>query len=341
MNKIALCFIINYEHILNKEDIWREWIQYNQDIINIYFYYKDFDKIQSGWIKEHALPEQYIYPTSYLHVIPAYISLLQYSIHDDPNNKWFIFLTDSCCPIISPYKFRYLFYNHYNCSILSWKPAWWNPAFHRRSNLHLLPKDMWLGNDPWFILTKKNAEQVIQFINVHPKLTQLICDGGYANETLFAVIFYCLNELRNQVLCESTHITDWTRQSNPNSPYVFKENTEKNRQFIENKLNKNKLSMFIRKISPDFSDDALNEYIYNYEPFYFRIYYFMFCIINDIYNYGIFIVILLSFIYYFNVFNISTDYHIYNTTHNKSLAHLQNAFASDNMYTGFPCIFDK
>ena len=32
--KIALCFIINYEHILNKELIWREWIEPNKDIIN-------------------------------------------------------------------------------------------------------------------------------------------------------------------------------------------------------------------------------------------------------------------------------------------------------------------
>ena len=45
--KIALCFIINYDHILNKEDIWREWIEPNKDIINVYFYYKDFNKIKS------------------------------------------------------------------------------------------------------------------------------------------------------------------------------------------------------------------------------------------------------------------------------------------------------
>ena len=37
--KIALCFIISYDHILNKEDIWKEWIEFNKDIINVYFYY--------------------------------------------------------------------------------------------------------------------------------------------------------------------------------------------------------------------------------------------------------------------------------------------------------------
>ena len=38
--KIALCFIISYEHILQKEQLWIDWIKPNQDIINIYFHYK-------------------------------------------------------------------------------------------------------------------------------------------------------------------------------------------------------------------------------------------------------------------------------------------------------------
>ena len=51
--KIALCFIISYEHILNKEELWREWIEHNKDIINVYFYYKDLKKIKSEWIQKH------------------------------------------------------------------------------------------------------------------------------------------------------------------------------------------------------------------------------------------------------------------------------------------------
>ena len=43
--KIALCFIISYEHVLNKEQLWIDWIKPNQDIINIYFHYKDINKI--------------------------------------------------------------------------------------------------------------------------------------------------------------------------------------------------------------------------------------------------------------------------------------------------------
>ena len=52
--KAALCFIISYDHQLNKEHIWREWIEPNKDIINVYFHYKTFDSIKSDWIKERA-----------------------------------------------------------------------------------------------------------------------------------------------------------------------------------------------------------------------------------------------------------------------------------------------
>ena len=43
--KVALCFIISYEHILQKEQLWIDWIKPNQDIINIYFHYKSISMI--------------------------------------------------------------------------------------------------------------------------------------------------------------------------------------------------------------------------------------------------------------------------------------------------------
>ena len=112
--KIALCFIISYDHILNKEHVWRDWIEPNKDIINVYFYYKDITKIKSQWILEHVVPEKEIKQTSYFHVIPAYMSIMRYAFGNDVSNQWFCLLTDSCCPIISPKKFRYLFYTHCN-----------------------------------------------------------------------------------------------------------------------------------------------------------------------------------------------------------------------------------
>ena len=156
--KAALCFIISYEHILNKEEIWKEWIEPNKDIINVYFYYKDLKKIKSEWIMKHTIPPDFIYETSYYHVIPAYLSIMQFALKHDIINQWFCILTDSCCPIISPKKFRYLFFNYYNRTILNWKKPWWNINFHKRANLALLPEELHLANDPWFVMKISNIE---------------------------------------------------------------------------------------------------------------------------------------------------------------------------------------
>ena len=307
--KVALCFIISYEHILNKEEIWKEWIEHNKDIINVYFYYKSLQKIKSEWIIKHTIPPNYIYETSYYHVIPAYMSLMKFAITHDNTNQWFCFLTDSCCPIISPRKFRYLFYNNYHSSIMSWKKHWWNIYYHKRGNLALLPEELRLANDPWFILKRENVNNCLHFINNQPNLTKTICNGGLANESLFAIILYVYKEL-NDVICSVTHIADWNRQTNATSPHVFSNANDLDIKFIEQHLNENKFAMFIRKVSINFPDDVLKNYIYNYSKnsddkllmrmpvifIYKRIYYI---VQKYIFSYSIsLMIILISFLFY-------------------------------------------
>jgi hypothetical protein len=262
--KIALCFIINYEHVLNKEEIWKEWIEPNKDIINVYFYYKDFNKIQSQWIRERTIPPKFIHDTSYYYVIPAYLSLMRFGLMHDAYNSWFCMLTDSCCPIISPKRFRYLFYQNYNKSIMSWKEAWWNVEFHKRANLLKLPKELRLANDPWFTLKRENVYQVLDFVNKQQDITKTICNGGLANESLFAIILYCYKqlELNGPVIQSATHIVDWNRMESATSPHLFKIADEKDIKFIDSSLEKNKYAMFIRKVSTEFPDQILRHYIY-------------------------------------------------------------------------------
>ena len=262
--KVALCFIISYEHILNKEEIWKEWIKPNKDIINVYFYYKDFNKIKSQWIREHTIPPNYIFETSYYHVIPAYISVMKFALLHDIYNSWFCLLTDSCCPIISPKKFRYLFYQNYNKSIMNWREAWWNIEFHKRANLAKLPKELHLANDPWFILKRENVCQVLTFVNKQQDITKTICNGGLANESLFAIILYCYKqlELKGNVIQSVTHLADWNRMESSTSPHLFKLADEKDIKFIDSSIEKNKYAIFIRKVAPEFPNDILNHYIY-------------------------------------------------------------------------------
>jgi hypothetical protein len=265
--KIALCFIISYDHILNKEELWREWIEPNKDIIHVYFYYKDLKKIKSPWILQHALPQSCIYETSYYHVIPAYLSLMQHALKYD--NQWMCFLTDSCCPIVSPQRFRSLFYEYWDRSIMSWKPAWWNVIFHKRANLALLPIELRLANDPWFVLKREHAAKVLHFSRTQVPVVKTICDGGLANESLFAIILYGYKQLTRvkgsnvvEVINGVTHLADWSRMASATSPHIFKEGDTRDIRFLETNLPQHKCVMFFRKVSPDFPDDILRKYIY-------------------------------------------------------------------------------
>lgn len=264
--KVALCFMISYDHILNKEEIWRAWIRENEDIINVYFFYKDQNKITSSWILEHCIPNSCIYKTSYFHVIPAYLSLMHYAFQEDRENQWFCFLTESCCPIISPQRFRYLFFQNYNKTIMSWKKAWWNLTFHKRANLALLPKELHLGNDPWFIMKREHIQLCLNYIQKKQPVVKLICDGGLANESLFAIILHSYGELQSMnVLNSTTHVADWSRMMNATSPYLFSYVSERDIEFIETTIQTSPYTIFIRKVSPNFSDETLKHYIYEYQ----------------------------------------------------------------------------
>ena len=260
--KVALCFIISYQHILNKEQLWIDWIKENQDIINVYFHYKDFSKIKSSWIKMYTIPPKYVHQTTYYSVVPAYMSLLSYAFHHDLENKWFCMLTDSCVPIISPAKFRQLFFENYKASIFKWKPAYWNITIHRRANLRLLKKEYWLANDPWFTLSRAHVQKCILFLVAKNDIYKQVNAGGLANESIFAIMLQTFGQLSNHsgsLINTVNTITDWTRMSSPTSPYLFKngDNLATDINIISNLLKENPYAMFLRKVDRSFPDQAI------------------------------------------------------------------------------------
>jgi len=258
--KAALCFMISYDHKVNKEELWKKWIEPNNDIINVYFHYKDYDKIQSPWIKEHAIPQQHTTKTSYYHVVQAILSLLSYATKVDKDNQWFCLLTESCVPIISPGKFRQLFFNNYETSIVRCRKAWWNPRFHKRANLRHFSQDFHLGNEPWFILNKEDLKMCFHFIETQRPTFDLICKGGLANESIFAMIFHFYKKLP-QMNSNITHLTDWSRMDSATSPHMFKDGDEKDVEFITEQLDEQPFAMFLRKVSPKFPDEILMKFI--------------------------------------------------------------------------------
>ena len=257
--KIALCFLISYDHNLSKEDLWIDWIKPNKDIINIYFHYKSFSKIKSQWIQKHAIPEKFLKETDYKHVVPAYLSLINYGLNMDKENQWFCFLTDSCVPIISPLSFRKLFFENYNYSIMKWSPIYWNIYYTKRANLHLLKEESHLHNTPWFVLKREDAIKCIKYSVINKYIYNLICDGDIANESIFAIMLKAQNSLE-MVKNKETSCVDWSRMTSPTSPYVFNDCSLVNIKYIDDFLKNNKYTMFLRKIGPSFNDDVLKKY---------------------------------------------------------------------------------
>ena len=259
--KVALCFIISYEHALNKEQLWIDWINPNKDIINIYFHYKNINMISSPWIKLYTIPPQIIQPTSYYNVVPAYMTVLLYAYEHDKSNLWFCLLTESCVPIISSEKFREMFFNHYNTSIIKCKPAYWNVTFHSRANLRLFSKEFWLANDPWFILCRDHVHKCKLFITLKKSMYKQINMGGLANESIFAIILQIFNELTNPIrlINESSNLSDWSRMSSSTSPYLFKQASQENINLISNLLKENKYAIFLRKVHRSFPDSVIKD----------------------------------------------------------------------------------
>lgn len=258
--KVAICFFISYDNNLIKLQIWKDWIQENKDIINVYFHYDKSKPIKDNWIKKHSLPEEKIANCFYFHMVPAYLRIMNYAFDNDQENTWFVFVTESCVPIVSPSKFRETFFKRNDTSIFAWKKPWWNVYLQSRANLRLLNEDFRLGHDPWFILTRKDVERCCTFPKIKRDIFYLVCKGGLANESLFAVMLRAFNVL-DEVINEPSHICNWHKMSSATSPYVFKSGDTEEITFINTAINKNKYAFFLRKIDKDFPDDILKQII--------------------------------------------------------------------------------
>lgn len=254
--KIALCFNISYKNSLTKEKIWKEWVYYNRDIINIYFHTKN-SLVKSPWIRKHCIPISYVKETTYFHIVPALMSLLSYA-YKDKENRWFCFLTDSCIPLISPEEFRALFFQYYEYTIFRWFEPNWNVQFHKRANLFKLPKHYQLANDPWFVMTRVDAMYCLAFTK--SKMYSMITEGIIANESIFAVALLHSHRLKS-VINTSSSISDWVRMSSPTSPHVFLNDSVENMNYIAN-AKKNKYAMFLRKVHTRFPDATIEKIIY-------------------------------------------------------------------------------
>jgi hypothetical protein len=183
-----------------------------------------------------------------------------HALKHDTKNQWFSFLTESCVPIISPLRFRELFFESYQYSFMAWKNAWWNTNLVKRANLRYLEPKYHLANTPWFILNRDDALRCIKYVKKNRDIYNLICIGDVANESLFSIMLEAQNSLKF-VKNEDIMATDWNRMVSSTSPYLFKEGGYKDKKFIEAYLTDHKYTMFLRKVDKTFPDKELTYFI--------------------------------------------------------------------------------
>lgn len=248
--KIALLFLLSYHHILHQENVWKEWIASFPDpsLINVYFHVDDPNKVSSSWIKSRILPPNLLQKTSYYHICPALFALLRFSLMHDVQNTWFVFLTDTCVPIVAASQFWDRFQQYSDFSVLRHSPPWWNVNFHRRANLRLIPADLRFGHDPWFLLTRVDVFSICHTLQLAyhrqeynqskqqqlVRLIQTVLSGGLANESIFALLLQIGNG-RKHVISASTHYANFARSKSTTSPYLY-QNTESDIAYFQSDI---------------------------------------------------------------------------------------------------------
>ena len=239
----------------------------NEGLFNIYVHCRDPRRIQSTWLRRHVIPSAFLQPTSYYHVVPAVMSTLLFAYHSDNKNTWFCFATDSCVPIVSPGQFLRRFQTMSNKTIMGWGRSHWNVQFHTRANLRHLETKYWLYNDPWFTMTRRHVALCLAFPSTCRHTYDVVCRGGLANESIFAVMLAMAGRIANYnreadgVVNASATVADWMVRASATSPRLFIRGDSDELSAIRRLKTGSPHAMFLRKVGQTFPVWRLAEFV--------------------------------------------------------------------------------
>lgn len=261
MPHVSFCFLVTKD--LNKEHIWRSWLN-NIDIsYSVYVHCSNPNNITSPWLRSFIIPQNKIAPTSWGKLGQAIYNLFEEACTTS-NADWYTINSESCVPIIPAAKFSELCKKNADKSILPYCNAWWNINTNNRGNLSKFSKEYHLGHSGWYILTCADVKDIIKCKEIDPDFfynALINTDGGLTDESGIAIILKKMNNLINTIQAETT-IVDWGR-TNGNSPYTFVIGSDENRKFIDNA--KKQYTCFLRKVSPIFPDDIIFKHLQEVE----------------------------------------------------------------------------
>lgn len=250
---VALCFMVTRD--LSKEHIWKSWLVELDKVgfkYNIYVHCSKPENIKSKWLKKYLVP--FSIPTAWNFHMEAELALLEYAL-DQTNDAWFINLSETTVPFVSPLKFVQMFIELSKTTLLEHKKPWWDTKHENRANLKLFPAKARWGNSEWCVLCNKDMKSIV-YIWKNTDIIDTMMKGAHADESIFSVTLYVANKFKN-TLNELCTIMDWERDYWGSSPHTFIEYTKEDAEIIKELSKKSKYAMFIRKIEKSFPDEVL------------------------------------------------------------------------------------
>jgi len=249
--KIAFCFLI-YDNI-NHEELWYKFFKnVNKNKYNIYIHYKK--NIPLKFFESNKIKN--IVSTKWCgsSLIIAQNNLLKQAIKD-PENKHFIFVSNSCIPLKS---FNYI-YNDLNQEY-----SYFN-KLKIRSNIKQFDKSIKAYKaSQWCILNRKHTNIILKSYNLIKTLlnyfdnTNIFKGFGCPDEYIYITVLYHLGLENELILTDnlSSGATTFTGNPNRNNNIKFKDSifkkTPNNYSYIcEKELNflLNSKSLFGRKFN--------------------------------------------------------------------------------------------
>jgi hypothetical protein len=240
---------------LSKEHVWRRWLQ-ALDILgvkyNIYVHCSDPSVIKSEWLKKYIIPVSL--PTAWDFHMDAELTLLEYAL-DKTNDAWFINLSETTVPYVSPQKFQKMFKEFSTNTILSYRKPWWNVKEENRANLQLFPAKARFGNSEWCVICNEDMRTIV-YVWKKTEIINTMMKEPHADESIFSVTLYLANNFKNTINALVT-IMDWERDYWGPSPHTFTEYSAADKKFITEFVKGQHHLMFIRKIASSFPDEVL------------------------------------------------------------------------------------
>lgn len=246
--KIALLFITRSD--LNQTHVWHDWI--DPKLCNVY----NHSKVPSSdpWFSQFRIKD--IQPNEWGFILLAERALLRTAL-ENPENSYFIFLSESCIPL-RPCREVHRILTSEGQSHMRWHNMWWKEGEPR--TLTEFPLEHRYGNHTWYILNRKHAQMMADDDYwIHIAMRHVICDEAYPS-TFFSMCGV-IDEFKNEL----TTYVDWSRGGA--GPYTFHNDSKDNyKQLIKAKHCTTCpcgpcCCLFARKVSKEFPAQTIKQVI--------------------------------------------------------------------------------